>query len=97
MLIYSAFLGPIVAILLVEYYLLRRQTVNVADLYDETGPFAGFNPCAIIAMLLGAGAAFIEVDLGWIVGVIVGGLSYFLLMKYTFKDSVFKKGTIFER
>ncbi len=96
-LIYSAFLGPIVAILLVEYYLLRKQTVNVDDIYNENGSFAGFNPCALIAMLLGAGAAFIEVDLGWIVGVIVGGASYFLLMKYTFKDSVFKKGTIFER
>jgi nucleobase:cation symporter-1, NCS1 family len=96
-LIYSTFLGPIVSILIVEYYLLRKQKVNVADLYDEEGPFAGFNPCAILAMLIGAGAAFIEVDLGWIIGVIVAGIAYFLLTKYAFKDSKFKKGTIFER
>ncbi|MEM1505978.1 NCS1 family transporter [Domibacillus sp. 8LH] len=96
-LIYSAFLGPIASILLVEYYILRKQKVDVSHLYEENGQFAGFNPCAILAMLIGAGAAFMQVDLGWIIGVIVGGLSYLLLMKFTFKDSRFKKGTIFEK
>lgn len=95
-LIYSAFLGPIVAILLIEYYVLRKQKVNIEELYKEDGSFAGYNPCAIIAMLLGAGAAFTKVELAWIIGVIVGGISYFLLMKYAFKGSRFKKGTIFE-
>ncbi|MBG9810449.1 allantoin permease [Bacillus endophyticus] len=95
-LIYSAFLGPIVSILLVEYYILRKQKVNVDDLYKKDGPFSGVNPCALIAMLAGALAAFIEIDLGWIIGVVVGGVSYLLLMKFTFKNSKFKKGTIFE-
>lgn len=95
-LIYSAFLGPIVSILLVEYYILRKQKVNVDDLYKKDGPFSGVNPCALIAMLAGASAAFLEVDLGWIIGVVVGGVSYLLLMKFTFKNSKFKKGTIFE-
>ncbi|RAS82821.1 NCS1 family transporter [Priestia endophytica] len=95
-LIYSAFLGPIVSILLVEYYILRKQKVNVADLYKKDGPFSGVNPCALIAMLAGALAAFVEIDLGWIIGVVVGGVSYLLLMKFTFKNSKFKKGTIFE-
>jgi NCS1 family nucleobase:cation symporter-1 len=96
-LIYSAFLGPIVSILLVEYYILRKQKVNVEDLYNEDGPFAGYNPCALLAMLIGAGAAFIEVELGWIIGVVVGGIAYILLTKFAFKDSKFKKGTIFEK
>lgn len=95
-LIYSAFLGPIVSILLVEYYILRKQKVNVDDLYKKDGPFSGINPCALIAMLAGALAAFVEIDLGWIIGVVVGGVSYLLLMKFTFKNSKFKKGTIFE-
>lgn len=96
-LIYSAFLGPIVSILLVEYYILRKQKVDVPELYNENGQFAGFNPCALIAMLIGAGAAFTLVQLAWIIGVVVAGISYILLMKYTFKDSPFKKGTIFEK
>ncbi|MBD1379362.1 NCS1 family transporter [Metabacillus arenae] len=96
-LIYSAFLGPIVSILLVEYYILRKQKVNVADLYKEYGPFAGYNPCALLAMLIGAGAAFLKLELGWIIGVVVAGIAYIILMKFTFKDSKFKKGTIFEK
>ncbi|KAB2337251.1 allantoin permease [Cytobacillus depressus] len=96
-LIYSAFLGPVIAILLVEYYILRKQKVDVADLYDENGSFAGFNPAGLIAMFIGAGAAFLLVDLAWIIGVVVAGISYYLLSKYAFKDSSFKKGTIFEK
>ena len=95
-LIYSAFLDPIVSILLVEYYILRKQKINVADLYKEDGQFAGYNPCAIIALFIGAGAAFMKVELAWIIGLVVAGISYFLLMKFAFKDSKFKKGTIFE-
>lgn len=95
-LIYSAFLGPIVAILLIEYYILRKQKVNVADLYKEDGQYAGYNPAAMLALFIGAGAAFIEVELAWIVGFVVAGISYLLLSKFAFKGSRFKKGTIFE-
>ncbi|RKS84611.1 NCS1 family nucleobase:cation symporter-1 [Orbus hercynius] len=94
---YSAFLGPIVAILLVEYYILRKQTIDIIELYNEKGQFSGVNKPAIFAMLIGAAAAFCEVDLSWIIGFVVGGCAYFILMKYTFKHSPFKKGTIFEQ
>jgi NCS1 family nucleobase:cation symporter-1 len=96
-LIYSAFLGPIASILLVEYYILRKQKVNVADLYNEDGPFSGYNPAAVLAMLIGAAAAFTKVELAWIIGVVVSGIAYYLLMKFAFKGSKFKKGTIFEK
>lgn len=96
-LIYSAFLGPIIAILLVEYYILRKQKVDVEELYNEKGMFKGYNPSALIALFIGAGAAFIEVDLAWIVGFIVAGIAYILLTKYAFKDSSFKKGTIYQK
>ncbi|AUO09693.1 allantoin permease [Paenibacillus jamilae] len=95
-LIYSAFLGPIVSILLVDYYILRKQNVNVVELYQENGPFSGYNPSAIFAMLIGAGVAFTEVEIGWFLGFITAGIAYILLTKYAFKDSRFKKGTIFE-
>lgn len=93
---YSAFLGPIVAILLLEYYVLRKQQVDVQELYNTSGQFAGFNKAAIIAMLIGAGAAFIEVNLAWIIGFVVGGAAYMILTKVAFLDSPFRKGTIFE-
>ncbi len=96
-LIYSAFLGPIVAILLVEYYLLRRQQVDINELYNKNGQFAGFNKAAILAMFIGSAAAFCEVSLSWLIGFFVGGLSYISLTKYAFKQSPFRKGTIFEK
>jgi NCS1 family nucleobase:cation symporter-1 len=96
-LIYSAFLGPIVAILLVEYYILRRQEVDVQELYRKDGAFSGYNPAAVLSMFLGAGAAFLVVELAWIIGFVTGGISYLLLMKYAFRDSKFKQGTIFEK
>ncbi len=96
-LIYSAFLGPIVAILLVEYYILRRQKIDITQLYDENGPFTGYNMAAIYAMLIGAAAAFMFVKLAWIIGLVVAGIAYYLLTKYGFKDSKFKQGTIFEK
>jgi len=96
-LIYSAFLGPIVSILLVDYYIIRKQRVDVAELYKEDGTFSGLNPAALIAMLVGAGAAFTMVDLAWIIGFVTAGIVYILVTKFAFKDSVFKKGTIFDR
>ncbi len=75
--------------------ILKKQKMNVADLHREDGPFAGYNPCALLTMLIGAGAAFIN-ELTWIIGVVVAGIAYIILMKFAFKGSRFKKGKIFE-
>lgn len=40
---YSAFLGPIFAILVVDYFVLRRQTLDLDKLYDPEGPYKGVN------------------------------------------------------
>ncbi|SHG90160.1 NCS1 family transporter [Ornithinibacillus halophilus] len=95
-LIYSAFLGPMVAILLVEYYLLRKQKFDVDELYEKEGQFTGVNPAALIAMLVAAALAFIFVDLAWIIGFVSAAIIYPLITKFAFKDSKFKKGTIYE-
>ena len=95
-LIYSAFLGPMVAILLVEYYLLRKQKVDVDALYKKDGQFSGINKAAIIAMFIAAGAAFFFVDLAWLIGFVTAAILYPILMKNAFKGSSFKKGTIYE-
>lgn len=79
--IYSAFLGPIIAILLVDYYLIRKQVIDINELYNENGPLSGVNKIAVISMLIGAMAAFVEVNLTWIIGFFVGGLAYFILSK----------------
>ncbi|OIK14455.1 allantoin permease [Bacillus sp. MUM 116] len=94
---YSAFLAPITAILVVDYLILRKQKVDINELYNPNGQFSGLNMAAVTAMIIGAASAFIVVDLGWPIGFVVGGTSYYLLNKFGFKQSVFKKGTIFDK
>jgi NCS1 family nucleobase:cation symporter-1 len=50
---YSALLGPIAGIMIVDYWLLRRRELDVPDLYRTTGRYAGINPSALIALVLG--------------------------------------------
>jgi NCS1 family nucleobase:cation symporter-1 len=50
---YSALLGPIAGIMIVDYWLLRRCELDVPDLYRPTGRYAGVNRSAVIALVLG--------------------------------------------
>ena len=53
---YSALLGPVAGILIVDYYLIRRTELDVDDLYKEDGRYtysAGWNWVAVTAFVLG--------------------------------------------
>jgi len=53
---YSSLLGPVGGIMIADYYFIRRQNLNVNDLYQHDGQYSfgnGFNKYAIIALLLG--------------------------------------------
>jgi NCS1 family nucleobase:cation symporter-1 len=50
---YSALLGPIAGIMIVDYWILRRRELDVPDLYRTTGRYAGVNVSAVIALVLG--------------------------------------------
>lgn len=53
---YSALLGPIGGILLVDYYWVRRTRLDVDDLYRFEGAYTyrgGYNPVAIVALVVG--------------------------------------------
>ena len=78
---YSAFLGPVFAILAVDYYLLRKQKLNLETLYKLDGPYKGFNPAGIIALAVGVVVAFIFVSVSWYASLIPAGVTYYLLMK----------------
>lgn len=78
---YSAFLGPIFAVLVVDYYLLRGRSLNIGKLYDENGPYRGVNWAGIIASLVGAAVALSFSAVSWYASLIPAGLTYWLLMK----------------
>jgi len=53
---YSSLLGPITGIMIVDYFLVRKQKLSVEELYTEEGRYwfkNGFNFNAIFAMTLG--------------------------------------------
>jgi NCS1 family nucleobase:cation symporter-1 len=50
---YSALLGPIAGIMVVDYWLVRRTELDVADLYRPEGRYRGVNPVAVVALLAG--------------------------------------------
>ncbi|MBS1564085.1 MAG: NCS1 family nucleobase:cation symporter-1 [Bacteroidetes bacterium] len=53
---YSSLLGPVGGIMIVDYYFVRRQQLDVTDLYKIKGQYSyskGFNRGAVLALLLG--------------------------------------------
>lgn len=49
---YSALLGPIGGIMIADYFIIRRQVLDVDDLYSRNGRYGRFQPGALAALLL---------------------------------------------
>ncbi|MBC7535295.1 MAG: cytosine permease, partial [Ferruginibacter sp.] len=53
---YSSLLGPVGGIMIVDYFFIRKKQLLLNDLYDTNGSYTytkGFNPAAVIALILG--------------------------------------------
>ncbi len=89
----SGLLGPVLGIMLADYFAVRRTRMNLDALYQEEGEFTythGFNKVAIIALVLGVGTALIGYyipaldalyKLSWFSGFFVSFMVYYLMMK----------------
>ncbi len=92
---YSGGLGSIAGVMIVDYWLIRKTKLDLADLYLPQGAYTysgGWNMKAVIATILGCVAAWIGVvvpqlrhlyDYAWFMGLGVAGLMYYLLMANT--------------
>lgn len=99
-LIYTAFFGPIFAVLITDYYILHKRNYTaeaLADLYDEKGNHAGVNYAAIIAMAVGAVIGFFNVNISFFTATIPTGLVYYFLMKKMPSCANFRKGTSLDK
>ncbi|PKL76998.1 MAG: nitrate reductase, partial [Candidatus Melainabacteria bacterium HGW-Melainabacteria-1] len=89
---YSALLGPLVAVMLADYYSVRKTRLNLVELYRADGEYSfggsGFNARAFVAFGLGVAATysylvFPALDVlylaSWFTGFIVAYVSYLLL------------------
>jgi len=86
-------MGPLLGIILVDYYLIAKGKVNVEALYHENGEYryeGGWNVNALIATAIGAVFSSILPNLthllpswwgtyGWFFGVAIGGVVYYVM------------------
>jgi len=81
---YSALLGPIGGILIVDYFALRRMELDLEGLYRLAGPYTyrgGFHPAAMIALVVGVAPSLpgFLATVGW-----VGSVPPVFAMIYTY-------------
>ncbi len=96
-LIYTAFFGPIFAVLITDYYILRKKVVDVEDLYNEEGSRKGYNKAAIAAITVGALIGLVNVEISFFTATIPTALVYYYGMKNMKSCESFRKGTIFQK
>lgn len=89
----SGLLGPILGILLCDYFVIRKKQLSLPDLYLPNGAYSysnGINPAAIIAMVAGIVLALLGkfvpslsflFSLSWFTGFIVAFVVYLAIMK----------------
>jgi nucleobase:cation symporter-1, NCS1 family len=89
---YSGLLGPIAGIMIADYFIVRRRSLVLEDLYRRDGVYEyvnGINSRALISVGLGVVVALLGLalpgvrwlyDYAWFVGFGVAGLSYVVLM-----------------
>jgi NCS1 family nucleobase:cation symporter-1 len=89
---YSGLLGPIAGIMIADYFIVRRRSLNLDDLYRRDGEYEylkGVNPRALASLASGIVVALLGLavpplrwlyDYAWFVGFAVSAGSYVLLM-----------------
>ncbi|HLL65021.1 MAG TPA: NCS1 family nucleobase:cation symporter-1 [Micromonosporaceae bacterium] len=89
----GAFMGPLFGIIMIDYWLLRRQRVDVAELFRADGRYAytkgvnvraflAFGVSATITAILALVKAFSDLaPFSWFIGAILGGGLYWLIAR----------------
>jgi len=96
LIIVSGLLGPVLGILITDYYLIRKKRIELAEIYKENGRYAynnsGYNNAAMIALSVGVFLALIGYwvpainflySLSWFTGFIISSGIYYFMMKKT--------------
>jgi NCS1 family nucleobase:cation symporter-1 len=86
LILYSGLLGPIAGIMVVDYFLVKKQEYDVLALYQDNAGYPAWNVPGFIAFLVPVALTIIAIttghlswfyDYGWFTGSILGGLIYY--------------------
>ena len=84
-LVVGIMLGGVAGMMIADYYFLHKRKLNIRDFYVEDGEYTfvkGWNPCAFIAYIVGTVGGLLYTDLGFLLAMLVGGVTYYLLMRF---------------
>ncbi len=93
---YSSLLGPIAGIMIVDYFLIRKQQFNLPGLYLDHGPYPAWNvpgfaaflvPVALTVVAIVTGAVQWFYTYGWFTGSALGGIIYYLSNRWSVQKS----------
>ena len=85
---YSSLLGPIAGIMVVDYFVVRKQHYDLPGLYLDKGPYPAWNIAGFVAFLVPVALTLFSIitsalqwfyTYGWFTGSLLGGLIYFLM------------------
>ncbi len=83
--VYAAFLGPILGIMVSDYWVVRKQSLSVDDLYaDRGGAYwfrSGFSPAGYIALILASAVSLVFLSVSWFVGMPLAFVLHLALVK----------------
>jgi len=93
-------LGPVLGVLLCDYFLIKKQQLELDDLYLHQGIYQyqnGFNKAAMIALIAGIACALIGkwipdleflFSFAWFIGFAVAFVLYYILMRRNINHNV---------
>ena len=85
---YSSLLGPIAGIMIVDYFLVKRQTLDLPALYKNNSTYPAWNVTGFVAFLIPVALTLVAVttgalswfySYGWFTGSLLGGLIYYVM------------------
>lgn len=85
---YSSLLGPIAGIMMVDYFLIKRQQLDLVSLYSKDNQYPLFNSAGFIAFCLPVAVTVISLSFdvitwfysyGWFTGAISGAVIYYFV------------------
>ena len=82
----SGLLGPIIGIMIADYYIIRKRELDVEDLYEEGGRYFyrnGYNPAAILALAISFGGAIAFIEYAFFIGFSLAVFLYVALSNWT--------------
>jgi NCS1 family nucleobase:cation symporter-1 len=83
--ILSALIGPLLGIMLTDYFILRKRKLNVPELFKSGGQYEyykNFNPAGIISLVLSCTIGMIcSMDYALYIGLVISMILYYVLMK----------------